>query len=244
MSDIEGAQSRVSSALRRPITRRSFIAGAGSAVLLAACGSSGTNKNAAGSATTLGSTTSTGGTAAINPNPATKTIKVAVTTLEEQYPDPESVVGGNLFPVLWNVADSLLNLNLAGHDVPGLATSWSVSADQLTWTFNLRPGVLMQDGSPFTATDVKTAIDRVTGPMASLPRFIGWVAFQAVFESVTVISPQQVQIKTKIPYGSLAQGIPRRSRPTTTTVWAKLISKISRSPPARSSSCPSNSTRP
>jgi ABC-type transport system substrate-binding protein len=140
VSDIDGAQSRVSSALRRQITRRSFIAGAGSAVLLAACGSSGTNKNAAGSATTLGST---GGTAAINPNPATKTIKVAVTTLEEQYPDPESVVGGNLFPVLWNVADSLLNLNLAGHEVPGLATSWSVSADQLTWTFNLRPGVLM-----------------------------------------------------------------------------------------------------
>ena len=114
MSDTEGPLAGVSNALRRPITRRSFIAGAGSAVLLAACGSSG-NKNATGPTTTAGSTTSTGGSAAINPNPATKTIKVAVTTLEEQYPDPGSVVGGNLFPVLWNVADSLLNLNLAGH---------------------------------------------------------------------------------------------------------------------------------
>src|SRR5215467_11934902 len=86
VSDSEGAPFSIPSALRRPITRRSFIAGAGSAVLLAACGSSGTNKNASGSATTLGSSgaTATGGTAAINPNPATKTIKVAVTTLEEQ----------------------------------------------------------------------------------------------------------------------------------------------------------------
>jgi peptide/nickel transport system substrate-binding protein len=207
VSDTEGPPAGVSNALRRPITRRSFIAGAGSAVLLAACGSSG-NKNATGPTTTAGSTTSTGGAAAINPNPATKTIKVAVTTLEEQYPDPGSVVGGNLFPVLWNVADGLLNNNLAGNLVPGLATSWTVSPDHLTWTFNLRSGVLMQDGSPFTATDVKTAIDRVTGPMASNPRFVGWVPLQAVFDSVTVINPMQVQIKTKVPYGSLTSSIP------------------------------------
>jgi peptide/nickel transport system substrate-binding protein len=206
--DTEGAHSSITDALRRPLTRRSLLAGAGSAALLAACGSSG-NKNATGPTTTAaGSTTSTGGAAAINPNPATKTIKVAVTTLEEQYPDPEGVVGGNLFPVLWSVADSLLNLNLAGHYVPGLATSWTISPDQLTWTFNLRSGVLMQDGSPFTATDVKTAIDRVTGPMASMPRFVGWAPFQAVFESVTVINPMQVQITTKTPYGSLAPGVP------------------------------------
>ena len=208
MSDTEGPHSSNTDPLRRPITRRGFIAGAGSAVLLAACGSSG-NKNATGPTTTAaGSTTSTGGAAAINPNPATKTIKVAVTTLEEQYPDPGSVVGGNLFPVLWNVADSLLNLNLAGQLVPGLATSWTVSPDQLTWTFNLRSGVLMQDGSPFTATDVKTSIDRVTGPMASNPRFVGWVPLQAVFESVTVVNPMTVQVKTKVPYGSLPQSIP------------------------------------
>ncbi len=37
---------------------------------------------------------------------------------------------------------------------PGLATSWSVSPDQKTWTFKIRQGVKWQDGQPLTASDV------------------------------------------------------------------------------------------
>jgi peptide/nickel transport system substrate-binding protein len=37
---------------------------------------------------------------------------------------------------------------------PGLAESWSVAADQKTWTFKLRQGVRWSDGVPFTADDV------------------------------------------------------------------------------------------
>jgi peptide/nickel transport system substrate-binding protein len=37
---------------------------------------------------------------------------------------------------------------------PELARSWETSADGLTWTFYLRPGVRWQDGEPFTAADV------------------------------------------------------------------------------------------
>jgi peptide/nickel transport system substrate-binding protein len=38
--------------------------------------------------------------------------------------------------------------------IPGLAESWSVGADQKTWTFKLRKGVLWSDGQPLTADDV------------------------------------------------------------------------------------------
>ena len=37
---------------------------------------------------------------------------------------------------------------------PGLAESWSVAEDQVTWTFKLRAGVRWSDGQPLTADDV------------------------------------------------------------------------------------------
>ena len=54
----------------------------------------------------------------------------------------------------------LLFSSLASVDVPtqemlpGLAESWSVEADQKTWTFHLRRGVRWSDGEPLTADDV------------------------------------------------------------------------------------------
>ena len=38
---------------------------------------------------------------------------------------------------------------------PGLARSWSVSTDGLTWIFKIRPGVLWSDSAPFDAFDVE-----------------------------------------------------------------------------------------
>jgi len=38
--------------------------------------------------------------------------------------------------------------------VPGLAESWEMSDDGITYTFNLRPNVLFSDGTPMTADDV------------------------------------------------------------------------------------------
>lgn len=47
--------------------------------------------------------------------------------------------------------------------VPALATSWSSSADGLTWTFDLRQGVKFSDGKEFTADTVKYSFDRNIG---------------------------------------------------------------------------------
>src|SRR3712207_6500179 len=47
---------------------------------------------------------------------------------------------------------------------PGLAESFEISEDGLTYTFRLRPGVKFHNGREVTAEDVKYSLDRVTDP--------------------------------------------------------------------------------
>src|SRR3954470_4265358 len=54
-----------------------------------------------------------------------------------------------------NIYDQLVQVGADGISlVPGLAESWEVSEDGLTYTFHLRPNVLFSDGSPMTSADV------------------------------------------------------------------------------------------
>src|SRR5437870_13419427 len=63
-----------------------------------------------------------------------------------------------------NVYDGLLRVTKDGASVePALATSWDTSADGLTWTFQLRPGVKFSDGTPLTSTDVEVSLDLARG---------------------------------------------------------------------------------
>ncbi len=52
---------------------------------------------------------------------------------------------------------------------PLLADSWETSADGLTWTFKLKPGVTWHNGSKFTAADVVYSIKRVQDPKVGSP---------------------------------------------------------------------------
>jgi peptide/nickel transport system substrate-binding protein len=62
--------------------------------------------------------------------------------------------------LLANVYDGLLRVTKDGASVePALATNWETSADGLTWTFHLRPGVKFSDGTPLTSNDVKVSLD-------------------------------------------------------------------------------------
>ena len=65
--------------------------------------------------------------------------------------------------VIWSLFDSLVRRGPDGADLPRLATSWE-RIDDLTWRFHLRRGVKFQDGSPFTAADVKFSFDRMNKP--------------------------------------------------------------------------------
>ena len=65
--------------------------------------------------------------------------------------------------VLINVYETLTRFAPLGSKdslEPGLATSWTVSDDGMTWTFKLREGVKFHDGADFDASAVKHAIER------------------------------------------------------------------------------------
>ena len=52
---------------------------------------------------------------------------------------------------------------------PGLAESWETSDDGLTWTFDIREGVMWSDGEPLTAADIAYTYSRIIdgGPEAA-----------------------------------------------------------------------------
>jgi peptide/nickel transport system substrate-binding protein len=95
---------------------------------------------------------------------------------------------------------------LVGHDermAPdpdlGLATSWEVGEDQLTWTFHLREGVKFHDGTPFDANAVKVTIESILDPdVGALRRSV-----YTVIKEVNVVDPLTVQFVTDGPFPDL-----------------------------------------
>jgi peptide/nickel transport system substrate-binding protein len=85
--------------------------------------------------------------------------------------------------------------------IPSLATSWDVSTDGLQWTFNLRQGVEYDDGTEFTADDVKYTFDRGMGIADDEGAFVG-VGYSDIIQSVTVVSKYVVQFNLKIPFAA------------------------------------------
>lgn len=63
--------------------------------------------------------------------------------------------------VMWPIYEPLVNLSKDSRGVvPGLAESWEVTPDKMTYTFRLRKGVTFHDGTPFTAEAAKLNLER------------------------------------------------------------------------------------
>ncbi|MGH2551260.1 MAG: ABC transporter substrate-binding protein, partial [Thermomicrobiales bacterium] len=71
--------------------------------------------------------------------------------------------------VAYHINEGLVKFAPTFELVPGLATDWTVSEDELTFTFNLRQGVTWHDGQPFTAADVKFTIETAGSESSQSP---------------------------------------------------------------------------
>src|ERR1041384_6382294 len=76
--------------------------------------------------------------------------------------DPEAVLNNSSGFVMATIYDGLVNYKLGTVEVgPGLAESWEVSDDGMTYTFHLRKGVTFHDGTPFNAPNYVKTIKRL-----------------------------------------------------------------------------------
>ena len=84
---------------------------------------------------------------------------------DSNYLDPVMMEGNNNIWILSNLYDTLLLPTDDGKGVvPGLASKWSMSADDQALTMTLRDNLRFSDGSPITAEDVKWSLERASKP--------------------------------------------------------------------------------
>src|ERR1700733_4168573 len=76
----------------------------------------------------------------------------------------------------------LVNTTGSGQLKPQLAASWKESADKLSLTFTLRPGLKFSNGQPLTAKDVVATFDSILSPSSQSPAAS---SFSGILKSVT-----------------------------------------------------------
>ncbi|WP_163554448.1 ABC transporter substrate-binding protein [Candidatus Frankia alpina] len=180
-------------------TRRRLAATAVSvlaAVSLAACGSGGSSSSA------TSGTSAAGGAQDGKPVPGGR-LKIAFWSDFQSCIDPNQVYWIESRSIDRNLADSLTDQDpKTGKIVPWLATSWTVSPDVTSYTFNLRKDVTFSDGTKLDATAVKTAYDGLhdLGAKSTLG-----LTYLAGYKSTTVVDPYTVKVDFATPNAAFLQ---------------------------------------
>ena len=91
------------------------------------------------------------------------------------------------------LAETLVMVEPDGRLVGGVAESWTVSDDKLTWRFRIRPGVVFHDGTPVTAE----------AAAASLRRSLAGESMQQIPVDQLATEGDVVVLKTRTPFSHL-----------------------------------------
>ena len=119
-------------------------------------------------ATLLAATACTGGES----SPARQTLIDSRDTYDPRSLDPALSTDVPTGRAVGYVFDGLVRFTPDAQVVPGLARSWDISTDGLTYTFHLRTGVKFHDGRPFSSRNVVNSFQRVLDPKSTGGR--GW----------------------------------------------------------------------
>lgn len=135
------------------------------------------------------------------PPPAPKTggELVVITKTEPDTLDPHQTQSRYASIVMNAMFESLVYMDKDLKVQPGLATSWEVSPDKLSWTFKLRQGIKFHDGTPFNAEAAKFNFDRIVDPGI---KSVGAGVIIGPYKSSEVIDEYTVKVNFSEPYGA------------------------------------------
>ena len=129
--------------------------------------------------------------------------------------DPPQITDLNSARITKRIFEGLVAQELGSYKlVPGLAQSWDICKDGLTYTFKLRPNVKFHDGTAFNAEAVKFCFERqlndkspfyATGTYPYVKSFLGNIA------GVEVVDPLTLQIKLKAQLAPFLQYLAHQS---------------------------------
>ena len=85
-------------------------------------------------------------------------------------------------------------------DDKGVAKSWEISPDGLTWTFKINQGITWQDGEPVTAEDFAWTINYIIDNKMS-----AYVAYLRYVKKAVVVDPYTVQVICTRPKANLTE---------------------------------------
>lgn len=126
-------------------------------------------------------------------------------TLQPSGIDPHINASSELGIPLRQVYDTLVYRDPATREfTAGLASSWSISDDQLTYTFTLRNDVTFHDGTPFNAQAVASTLDRITSPDTGSQRAVFMLG---TYIGYTIIDDFTIQIRLSEPYSPLLDSL-------------------------------------
>ncbi|MHC0053502.1 ABC transporter substrate-binding protein [Actibacterium sp. D379-3] len=119
--------------------------------------------------------------------------------LEPPNLDPTAGAAAAIDEVVYsNIFEGLTRFAADGSVIPGLARSWDISEDGLTYTFHLAPGVTFHDGTTMDGEDVKFSLDRARAEDSTNAQ----KALFAGIGRVDVVDPATVTVTLTAPDGS------------------------------------------
>ena len=114
--------------------------------------------------------------------------------------DPPNQTDNTTEDIVRHIFNNLVEFDEYLNHIPGLAVSWEVSEDGLTWIFRLREGVTFHDGTPFNADAVKYTLDRMMDLEKPTRRTS---LYEPFIDKVEAVDEYTISIYSEKPFGPM-----------------------------------------